>query len=505
MATVIAFMAAPIVAAPGSAIAADTAMAPAVTTKTSAQATLRPQAARSAVGALRVALVGVPSGTTPTVRVSGPNGFATKVTGSTVLRRLPRGVYTVAANPVRQPAGSVAVQMSASRVRVVPGTKTRIVVSYQWSVSAAASGVPALAKNQSLEPRSFLASRDGRYLLRNLGTGNLVVRVAATGRTVWSSGTGRRQAPARLIMREDGELALYPVSGGSARWSASTAGKGTTVTIRNDGHVVVSGAGAPVWDSGVNNNKLAAGEALQSGQRLASPDGSHELRQLGSGNLVVVRGEQRVWETNTDGNRGARATMLPNGNLVVTNAAGTPVWSTRTDANPGAWLQLNDDGKLMVTAGGSVLWDRVNGLPAPVEQDDTAARDTIIRRAKSWLSPQVPYSQISYFTNQYGKYRTDCSGYVSMALGLPYSYVTWTLPEVSHRITQSELKPGDFLLDTDDHVLLFAGWANSARTSYYAYESAPYAGGAAYKVIPYPYWPSSSSGPYYPYRLNSLG
>lgn len=35
----------------------------------------------------------------------------------------------------------------------------------------------------------------------------------------------------------------------------------------------------------------------------------------------------------------------------------------------------------------------------------------VITNAKTWLNPPVPYSQTAYHNG----YRTDCSGYVSMA------------------------------------------------------------------------------------------
>jgi len=35
----------------------------------------------------------------------------------------------------------------------------------------------------------------------------------------------------------------------------------------------------------------------------------------------------------------------------------------------------------------------------------------VIANAKTWLNPPVPYSQTAYHNG----YRTDCSGYVSMA------------------------------------------------------------------------------------------
>ena len=33
-----------------------------------------------------------------------------------------------------------------------------------------------------------------------------------------------------------------------------------------------------------------------------------------------------------------------------------------------------------------------------------------IERARSWVAADVGYSGSNYFTNQYGTYRTDCSG-----------------------------------------------------------------------------------------------
>ena len=62
---------------------------------------------------------------------------------------------------------------------------------------------------------------------------------------------------------------------------------------------------------------------------------------------------------------------------------------------------------------------------------------TILARAQSWVNEGVPYSQTNYWTDTNGIYRQDCSGYVSMALGLNtgsannYGLTTETLPEVA--------------------------------------------------------------------------
>lgn len=136
----------------------------------------------------------------------------------------------------------------------------------------------------------------------------------------------------------------------------------------------------------------------------------------------------------------------------------------------------------------------------------------ILSRAASWNG--TPYSTTTY---KYGpgndvSYRTDCSGYVSMAFHLSSSLTTVTLPSVVHSISKDDLQPGDILGvlgsgtgGNAGHVLIFDGWANSAHTEYNAWENSGDQG-VHHGAIPYPYWPNTS-GPaaslYKPYRYNN--
>ncbi|MGW1997356.1 hypothetical protein [Embleya sp. NPDC001921] len=135
-----------------------------------------------------------------------------------------------------------------------------------------------------------------------------------------------------------------------------------------------------------------------------------------------------------------------------------------------------------------------DGLPAP-------GGDEIVARAKRWADLRLGYSM----TGLHDGYRTDCSGLVSMAWGLPPpGLTTVTLPEVSHPIGKDDLRPGDILLDTAPgaagHTLIFAGWADAAHTTYHAYEESA-SKGAHHGTIPYPYWPGH--GTFRPYRLGT--
>jgi hypothetical protein len=103
----------------------------------------------------------------------------------------------------------------------------------------------------------------------------------------------------------------------------------------------------------------------------------------------------------------------------------------------------------------------------------TISRAQIMERAQLWVRQQVPYSQTEWWTNANGTYRQDCSGYVSMAWDLDQYTDFWTgnLDLVSHTVPAAQLLPGDILL-SNEHTILFAGWADEQHTSFDYYEEA---------------------------------
>ncbi len=107
----------------------------------------------------------------------------------------------------------------------------------------------------------------------------------------------------------------------------------------------------------------------------------------------------------------------------------------------------------------------------------TISRAQVIANAATWhphTSERVPYSQ----TATHNGYRTDCSGYVSMALALGRpgpNTVALAGSEYTTRITMSQLEAGDLVIDTTGdsssrHVVIFEKWTNRAHTSYWEYE-----------------------------------
>jgi cell wall-associated NlpC family hydrolase len=96
-------------------------------------------------------------------------------------------------------------------------------------------------------------------------------------------------------------------------------------------------------------------------------------------------------------------------------------------------------------------------------QDRSTARTEALARSQSWLDARVPYSQQACHQNEYGSYRTDCSGYVSLAWGLTHSRTTATLRDVARQVPRADLLPGDALL-ADYHAALFVRWADDAKS-----------------------------------------
>lgn len=144
----------------------------------------------------------------------------------------------------------------------------------------------------------------------------------------------------------------------------------------------------------------------------------------------------------------------------------------------------------------------------------TISRDEVIQRAKTWTDIAVPYSMNRYRSDANGRYRTDCSGFVSMAWHLSsssannYGETTGTLLDFTSSISKESLKPGDILLNpsagASGHVAIFGGWADADHTKYEAYEES---GGepngyAKHSTVPYPYWPGH--GTFSPRRYDKI-
>ncbi|MBL7256360.1 hypothetical protein [Paractinoplanes lichenicola] len=100
-------------------------------------------------------------------------------------------------------------------------------------------------------------------------------------------------------------------------------------------------------------------------------------------------------------------------------------------------------------------------------------RDAVMTRAKDWYNRNVQYNDqaSAWDVNQGKRYRTDCSGFVSMAWKLKTSKVTWTLNDVSHVINWNDLLRGDAIVHAHDHAVLFDKWVDpETKADFWVYE-----------------------------------
>jgi len=422
---------------------------------------------------------------------------ATQFRRKVVLQRAKGGAWAKVATTLTSRMGRYRITDPVARdgvYRVICPRATHKRRSYGRLVSGTATAkvTATLTSGQGLDPGRGIVSPSQRYRLIMQGDGNLVIYEGSTAR--WNSQTAGRSG-ARLIMQGDGNLVIY--LGATAVWNSRTAGfSGTRLQLQDDGNLVLYQGSKALWSTytGTVFNQLRSGHTLSPGDIIWSEAHRNRLVMQGDGNLVLYQGSAALWNSQTAGHPGARAVMQSDGNLVV-YLGDTALWHSHTAGHNGARLILQDDDNLVVYEGSTALWSWKTGLigsPPPSGASDATTR------AQSWVDVAVPYNQATSYTNQFGTYRTDCSGFVSMAWALPSSYTTFTLPSVSHPIAKADLQPGDILLNTTSHVVIFRSWANAEKTEYWAYEQTPPK--AIYHKIPYPYWPGY--GTYSPYRKN---
>ncbi|BAJ32746.1 MULTISPECIES: hypothetical protein [Kitasatospora] len=138
--------------------------------------------------------------------------------------------------------------------------------------------------------------------------------------------------------------------------------------------------------------------------------------------------------------------------------------------------------------------------------DGQITRGEVIQRAQYWYGKTIAYNQGATYPDSSGRaYRTDCSGYVSMAWHLGASPSTQGLPGYATEIPRSQLKAGDILNSFYDHVILFEKWDDAAHTtfSYYSFGSTPvkHITGVSINAATFD---SHPNGDYKAYRYNKI-
>ena len=158
---------------------------------------------------------------------------------------------------------------------------------------------------------------------------------------------------------------------------------------------------------------LTAGQKLGKGDSLTSGNGAYTLTLQDDGNLVLaVRGEA-VWATGTNGEGADRAEVQSDGNFVL-YAGDKPVWHTDTKGKKDVKLVLQDDRNLVLYAADGAAWNsrtETDAPPPPVVVEEEVVEiapvavevrthtvvsgDTLFNIAKQYLGDDNRYPELA--------------------------------------------------------------------------------------------------------------
>ena len=150
---------------------------------------------------------------------------------------------------------------------------------------------------------------------------------------------------------------------------------------------------------------LAAGKKLVKGDSLTSKNGAYTLTLQDDGNLVLAAQGKAIWASGTNGQNVVRAEVQQDGNFVV-YTADKPVWHSDTKGKKDVRLVLQDDRNLVLYSGSTAVWSTKTETDAPPPAAEPApeqgartykvvAGDTLFAIAERFYGDGNKYMQIA--------------------------------------------------------------------------------------------------------------
>lgn len=116
---------------------------------------------------------------------------------------------------------------------------------------------------------------------------------------------------------------------------------------------------------------LTAGKKLVKGESLTSKNGAYTLTLQDDGNLVLAARGKAIWASGTNGNDVVRAEVQSDGNFVL-YTADKPIWHTDTKGKKDVKLVLQDDRNLVLYAADGAAWSTKTETDAPPPEEPKA-------------------------------------------------------------------------------------------------------------------------------------
>ncbi len=162
---------------------------------------------------------------------------------------------------------------------------------------------------------------------------------------------------------------------------------------------------------------LTAGQKLGRGASLTSSNGAYTLTLQDDGNLVLAARGEAVWATGTDNQGIDRAEVQTDGNFVL-YAGDTPKWHSDTKGKKDVKLVLQDDRNVVLYAADGAAWSsrtETDAPPPPVVEEvevvevapvavekkthTVVAGDTLFNIAKQYLGDGNRYMELAQANN----------------------------------------------------------------------------------------------------------
>ncbi|HEX3545280.1 MAG TPA: LysM peptidoglycan-binding domain-containing protein [Mycobacterium sp.] len=134
---------------------------------------------------------------------------------------------------------------------------------------------------------------------------------------------------------------------------------------------------------------LTEGQKLEKGGSLSSSNGAYTLTLQDDGNLVLAARGQSVWATGTNGDDVVRAEVQTDGNFVLYTSE-KPVWHTDTKGKKDVKLVLQDDRNLVLYAADGPAWSSKTDTtepPPPAEAEAEPAEPEVAPAAAEEAAP----------------------------------------------------------------------------------------------------------------------
>jgi LysM repeat protein len=109
---------------------------------------------------------------------------------------------------------------------------------------------------------------------------------------------------------------------------------------------------------------LTEGQKLVKGESLTSSNGAYTLTLQDDGNLVLASRGHAIWASGTNGQDVVRAEVQNDGNFVL-YTADKPVWHTDTKGKKDVKLVLQDDRNLVLYSADHAAWSTKTETDAP--------------------------------------------------------------------------------------------------------------------------------------------